>query len=481
MYNWSTLKKLIWLYAAKLKGGASAIIETITGNLPLVLQNAIQHSINSLTRYGLCTQDGTPTPADPVPIKCNNGELKWDSENQRIYADGTPEVLTVRPGEHLVLSASDFTQVDAGKVETADFISVQPGTDYVYAFDMVDTVSGVKYETDFETYDADGNRLRKSGFGNTNGCRSGQFTADSNEVKVKVNIHCKSSSDTMTPSDIVSFAFDAQSTSYDPAGKNLFNRLNCVYGMYLNGSGNPTSNSTPSCYSCPIPVDSNKTYTFSGISSNVGNNNKRVCFYKADDSFISAQASAVTNADVPYSVTFTPPENTAYCRLSLNTADTEVMLEEGSTQTAYEPYIDASWQTASVPMLLSVGDVKDEVELIHGTLTRRVTACLYDGTQPVGDVYMSTTGGKDAGAIIIYPLATPTTEQITGQNLVTNEGTNVVDSVANVSPLEAKVKYMTASAQDVLSTLLGMKVTKQDISTQDAEDIIDIITGEDNK
>jgi hypothetical protein len=30
-----------------------------------------------------------------VDILCNNGALKWDSVNQRIYADGTPEVLTV--------------------------------------------------------------------------------------------------------------------------------------------------------------------------------------------------------------------------------------------------------------------------------------------------------------------------------------------------------------------------------------------------
>lgn len=105
----------------------------------------------------------------------------------------------------------------------------------------------------------------------------------------------------------------------------------------------------------------------------------------------------------------------------------------------YQPYVQP--QTASVPTLLSVGDVKDEVELIHGTLTRRVTACLYDGTQPVGDVYMSTTGGKDAGAIIVYPLATPTTEHITGQNLVTNEGTNIVDVTAEVSPVELKVNF----------------------------------------
>ena len=363
MKQWSTLKKLIWLYAAKLKGGASAIIETITGNLPFVLQNAIQHSINSLTRYGLCTQASTPTLADPVPIKCNNGELKWDSENQRIYADGTPEVLTV-------------------------------------------------------------------------------------------------------------------------SGKNLLNPATNITGYYLSKTGTITA-SDDAQYTDLIPVEVGERYTASLISNRpVNDGTNRIHGYDSSGNWVSQISSGKPGIgmNIPWAmVTSAIPSGIAYIRLSYSIDDTNAMVEKGNTYSGpkYQPYFAP--QTASVPMLLSVGDVKDEVELIAGTLTRRVTACLYDGTQSVGDVYMSTTGGKDAGAIIVYPLDAPTTEQITAQNLVTNEGTNIVDSVANVSPLEAKVKYMTASAQDVLSTLLGMGVTSKDISTHDAEDMIDIITGEDNK
>lgn len=59
--------------AAEWGGGTE---QTVTGNLPLILQNALSHAILSLTRYGLCTQDGTPTPDAPVDIMCNNGALK---------------------------------------------------------------------------------------------------------------------------------------------------------------------------------------------------------------------------------------------------------------------------------------------------------------------------------------------------------------------------------------------------------------------
>ena len=72
--KWTTLKKLIWLKAAILSGVAS-VIQTVTGNAPITLSNAIARAIKSLTQTGLCTQDDTPTPSAPVPIKCNNGAL----------------------------------------------------------------------------------------------------------------------------------------------------------------------------------------------------------------------------------------------------------------------------------------------------------------------------------------------------------------------------------------------------------------------
>ena len=53
-----------------------SVIQTITGNAPLILTNAVNNSITSLTQYGKCTQNGTPTPSAPVDIVCNNGALK---------------------------------------------------------------------------------------------------------------------------------------------------------------------------------------------------------------------------------------------------------------------------------------------------------------------------------------------------------------------------------------------------------------------
>ena len=43
--------------------------------------------------------------------------------------------------------------------------------------------------------------------------------------------------------------------------------------------------------------------------------------------------------------------------------------------------------------------------------------------------------------IVVYPLATPTTETVTGQTLTITQGTNIVTAVGSVSDLELEVSY----------------------------------------
>lgn len=68
---------------------------TATGTAPITFTTLDAGIVVSLIRYGKCEQESTPTMSSPVNIKCNNGLLKWDSSNNRIYADGTPEAITL--------------------------------------------------------------------------------------------------------------------------------------------------------------------------------------------------------------------------------------------------------------------------------------------------------------------------------------------------------------------------------------------------
>lgn len=380
MKQWSTIKKLMWLFA-KLKGGAQAIIETITGNLPLVLQNAIQHSIKSLTRYGLCTQDGTPTPDTPVDIMCNNGALRMVDDElpsgyKRLLGISFDGNFHYKTGEYLT-GDDDVTMTlnnisSSGKNLFGSYNGVNDKNFSMYIYGSSTSGSYFRY----------GDQLKRPKYGGT-----GKRTI------------------TFGKSGTSGFADDSDVT--------------------------PDEFTTPAnTYIGMLPNSSSAAFTGDIIGSiTVSNRLEWIPCERESDGTIGYYEKFNGNFIAP-SGSGTPVS------LGYDTSHLTVLSVEGTPEV-----LSVGAQAASVPMLLSVGDVKDEVELIAGTLTRRVTACLYDGTQPVGDVYMSTTGGKDAGAIIVYPLATPTAEQTTAQRLVTNEGTNIVDSVANVSPLEAKVKY----------------------------------------
>ena len=102
------------------------------------------------------------------------------------------------------------------------------------------------------------------------------------------------------------------------------------------------------------------------------------------------------------------------------------------TTAANREAITLGSQTATVENLYSVGNVRDEQELVTGTVTRKNAACIYDGTQPVGDRYISSTGAKDNGAIIIYPLET----EYTGDSIVSFTETVKQD----VNSLEVRIE-----------------------------------------
>lgn len=67
-----TREEVFW---SRVQPSPSWVWQLLTGTAPLTLLDAVAHPIHSLTQYGKCAQDGTPTPDAPVDIVCNNGAL----------------------------------------------------------------------------------------------------------------------------------------------------------------------------------------------------------------------------------------------------------------------------------------------------------------------------------------------------------------------------------------------------------------------
>lgn len=100
-------------------------------------------------------------------------------------------------------------------------------------------------------------------------------------------------------------------------------------------------------------------------------------------------------------------------------------------------------QTFTVEDLLGVGDYKDMEEVVSGTVTRKCAVCVYDGTQSIGTPYISSTGGLDIGATVVYYTGAETTEQVTPHTLTVVDGTNTLTSTADDA--EMSVTYMALS------------------------------------
>lgn len=157
-------------------------------------------------------------------------------------------------------------------------------------------------------------------------------------------------------------------------GKNLFNKNSELTNGYINSSGAIVlSNSLR--ISLFIEIKPNTTYTISGAGDVRGLWYDRYAYtYTAEQTPIAQVSSRGASA------TFTTAQNAKYIRIQMtpDAVDT-CQLERGSTATEYQPYYDGG--TATAEMLLKVGDYQDEQEILSGNVTRNVGVKVLDGTE----------------------------------------------------------------------------------------------------
>lgn len=105
-------------------------------------------------------------------------------------------------------------------------------------------------------------------------------------------------------------------------------------------------------------------------------------------------------------------------------------------------------QTFTVVDLLGVGDYKDMEEVVSGAVTRKCAVCVYDGTQSVGSPYMSTTGGLDVGATIVYYTGGEVIEQTSTHKLTVADGDNTITS--SITGVEMQVTYPVSQSNSLV-------------------------------
>ena len=466
---------------------------TVRGVAPIILPDAIAGSLQAVKAFGGTEQNGTPTPDAPVDIVSNNGVLKLGYTSRN---------LNVGTLDNQGYTSTGGTSTSTTFCGTLWKIKVNEGEKYTISYgNFPDGVSGVF----INTWKTDGTwNLRQAisisgdytytipaGVGEVNFTlyKTGGITIGSNSwLQVEKG-------ETATPYVPAGYGLYVDGTveTINAHGKNLFDIDSCIANTYINSEGATNASASWKC-SGFIPVSPNTGYVFT-VDTTSGASAKH-CFY----------AQAQTESFISYidsgSQTFTTPPNARYMRISVRKESAQAQLELGTTATTYAPYYDGG--TATAEMLLKVGDYQDIQEILSGTITRNVGVLVLDGTEnwtasggtgryytTISDMFnfpgryeglcshYNYSGASGAGldtyflttarrlfvhteyetatdfkafiasqyaagtpVIVIYPLATPTTESVAGQTLQVTSGDNVLEiTQASLDNLELEATY----------------------------------------
>ena len=305
-------------------------------------------------------------------------------------------------------------------------------------------------------------------------------------------------------SDPVEIYTDGTVETINVHGKNLFGgTYETLANTYIDASGTYRTADTVDTYRY-FKVRPSTTCTISGKTTR--NGGMRIAEYTSNKTFVVRSAYLpAPGIDLNPKITITTTATTEYLAMSIDKEVTDIQLELGSTATDYEPYFDGGTATCEDLLSVGTytdeqevisGGVTRKVGVkvldgtenwtIHssGSMTiqiphpQQVQSLFGYSTHFVGvqssviaanmsigqyklaatnnDVYFKTSYNNTtdwtaflaqqyaAGTpvIVVYPLATPITETVTGQPMSTAEGDNIVEiTQASMSGLELEVTY----------------------------------------
>lgn len=407
---------------------------TISATSPINVSTTVASNLMTFAQYGECIQSVTP--------RKNLLNTKTNVEAAYITASGViTQQTTYRTWQY------------------TDLIPVIAGDAYTWSLKSHRTSSATNR---WHGYDASGNWVRQISYagvdaGNTSMTLTAIIPDDVTFVRLSYGLY---DSDAMFENGAVKTAYEPYTEYADIVCNNgvLQSGIPITLPMdrifaYIDASG--AWRSASDSYSICVEVEIGKTYAIRWTDTNSADVSSIFRYGFSDTSTVNGQILTQFNRTSPQSVPYV--ELTAdqqYLVIQISSsygadiiANGYITMEESYLHIEGTPEVltvsdGVTTQTATIAPLLSVGNYRDEQDIINGVVTRRVTYCIYDGTQIIGDIYMSSTGGKDIGAVIVYPLAAATTETVTAQPFHLSAGENSIDVTSAIGQAEFKVKLL---------------------------------------
>lgn len=315
-----------------LGGGGVPTVRTLfqSGNegnsasLPL----AVHNSIDELKVYGFCSQNGTPTPVNPVPVVCNNGALVVVDDELPI---GYKRITDIK--------FDGYFWYETGEALTGD--------DDV-TMTLANTVSS-----------------GKNVFGSYNGTASGtkNFSLYLYGGGSSSNCYFRYGSQLVRPR----FGDGERTITFGASGTS---------GFATNVSVTPEDFTAEApAYIGMLPNSSSASYTGSIMGSiTVGTRLKWIPCERESDGVVGYY-EAVNGVFLEPTGTGTPVAG------SYDTSHLNRLVVVGTPEVLSVTASGATTQTASVINLFSIGAVHDEQDIISGLLTKRVSIKVLDGTE----------------------------------------------------------------------------------------------------
>lgn len=394
-----------WLFEAfrPAGGGGSGTILTVTGISPLALVNALAAPVHSLTQFGKCVQNGTPTPSAPVDILCNNGVLRYGAIGSNLY---DPSTAVFEVGYYYSPAAEGAATAAQNNFIYFSYIPIEAGAAYVFYGRRKDDNRISQYNR-IHWYDAGKAYISTNAY--TAGT-IGKGVAPDNAVYARLSCNPQGASTAISEETVLSYNWTfckgtAEVTPFTPfvggvkpvgtpevltvGGQNLVDLTAVTDDYYYDTSGVYTalSNARLTDY---IPVKSGQKYTVyvkaqrAGVAANV-----RCNLFDTAKTWKLQSVFSVNSGSEDVGV-ISPTED-GFIRVSANYGGTgakadwsTLQIVRGeytlSTMPPYEPYVTPQTVT-DIPMLLGVGDYKDAAELIQGIKTGKVGIKVFDGTE----------------------------------------------------------------------------------------------------
>lgn len=368
--------------------------KTVSDDNSVFLENAILNGLNSVTITGACKQNGVPSPSTPLDIVCNNGRLAIENVFDK---DAEGAVVNKYPGVVPIGSITSFN--DGGSYDfKALLMPARPNTEYVF-----------KRLTDCGSLY---NRIRVV-----------SLVSSAPPLTVSSGIMLANVSDTTTPSV-------------------TFTTLSTTKGLLISVRDGAVVADDWERFVNNVSVVPTKPYsdgTTEIVEDGLGNiataeNLLSVGDFRDTQEILSGSITRNVGIKILDGTENWTALSGGIFQLSDGTPNFK---SQPNNNIGYSNYFSVIPLSTNIGTYISNGQLGWDatgVLTISNTTTQTVT----DFKQWLSNLYVQSTP-----VIILYPLATPTTETVTAQSLTTQAGTNIIQiTQASINTLPMSVNYV---------------------------------------